>query len=404
MNLRILSDGFMISARKLTAAIILFVSTFVSLSLFHSYLLIDKFSTLAVDTSWYSLQVGLFYGSLALLAIIGSMISEKVDRRKLLWFGIGFGVLSTASYALLGGLLLTLLSSALVGASIGVLFPSCYALLVDYTSSADRARVFGTAFLVSFITLVLIVVVFMLLPMELTEKILISMAIRLGGFSALLLDPCKREKGKTESWIAILTRRDFLFYLVPWLMFVLSDGLTKFLNIEVQYVGYVLEQMCVLITAVIAGVVADWFGRKPPLIIGLVMLGLSYVVMTTTPNELSWLLIFATQGIAWGLIVISYSAVLGDLAKSGSKEKYFAVGGIMNIFMVTMIFLVLKTLFNPDISPSVLYPIVSVMLFGSIIPVLFAKETLSGKRRQAKKMKEHLDKVGRLVQEAKKSQ
>jgi len=405
LNFSFLLEDFKISARRLTAVIFLFVSTFASLVLFHSYLLGGKFSTLVVDTSWYSLQLGLFYGFLAFSAVIGSLISERVDRRKLIWFGITFGALVTASFAILEGLPLTLLNSALVGASIGLIFPSCYGLLVDYTTSEDRARVFGTVFFVSFIAIILTIVVFWMLPMGLTEQVLICMCLRLFGFSALLLDPCKREAGKTESWLTILTRRDFLLYLLPWLMFILSDGLTKFLDVGViTTLGVVIQYVCTLIFATLAGAIADWFGRKQPMIMGLVMLGVSYVIMTLTPSEESLLILMATQGIAWGLIVISYSAVLGDLAKSGSKEKYFAVGGIMNIFIVTMIFLVLKTSLDISVLPDVLYPIVSIILFASILPVLLAKETLSGRRRRAKKMKQHIDKVGKLIQESKKSQ
>ncbi len=403
MDFSFLTEDFKIPAKRLAAIAILFASTFTSLVLFHSYFLYEKFSTLGVDSSWYSLQLGFFYGFLALSAVVGSMISEKVDRRKLFLLWITFGVLTTSSFAIFQGLVLTLVNSALVGASFGLIFPSCYALLTDYTVSEDRARVFGVVFFASFITIILAFISFSLLPMGLTEKIMICLLLRILSFSVLLLDPCKRAVGKTESWRAILTRRDFVFYLLPWLIFNISDGLTKFLKIETSPIGLVLQYVCSLVFAFLAGVMADWFGRKQPMIIGLVMLGISYILLGLTPSELSWSLVMITSGVAWGLIVISYSAVLGDLATSGSKERYFAVGGIMNSFVVQMIFWILARSLDISVPVSVLSAVVSIILFISIIPVLRAKETLSGSRIRAKKMKHYIDKVGKLVQESKKS-
>ena len=52
--------------------------------------------------------------------------------------------------------------------------------------------------------------------------------------------------------------------------------------------------------------------------------------------------------------------------------------------------------------PEVLSPILSIILFLSIIPVLQAKETLSEQKKSERKIKNHIEKVGRLVEESKK--
>ena len=107
---------------------------------------------------------------------------------------------------------------------------------------------------------------------------------------------------------------------------------------------------------------ADWHGRKQPMIVGLVMLGFSYGIMTFLPSQLGLIVVMATTGITWGLIVISYSAVLGDLASAGSKEKYFAVGGIMKSFVVQMIFLFIARSLTISIPVDVLSWVVSIIL------------------------------------------
>ena len=412
MNFGFLTEDFKIPAKRLIAIIILFASTFACLVLFHIYILGEKFLTLGADWSWYYLEIGFFYAAIAFSAIIGSLISERVDRRKLLWLWITLGTLATASFAFLQGLVLILLNSALLGVSFGLIFPSCYALLVDYTTSENRARVFGIVFLVSFVVIMIAVAAFSLSSMGLTEAIIVCVGLRMTGFSTLFLDPCKREPGKREPWLTILTRRDFVFYLLPWLMFNISDGLTKFVDVgkalPVDYgintIGIVLQYAGSTIFVFIAGVMADWFGRKQPIIIGLVMLGISYAFLGYAGSEASWLVVMVTSGIAWGLIVISYSAVLGDLAAPGSRERFFALGGIMNSFILQVIFLTLAQTLNFSVPASVLSSALSIVLFLSVIPVLRAKETLPESRIRAKRMKQYIDKVGKLVQESKKSQ
>jgi hypothetical protein len=52
---------------------------------------------------------------------------------------------------------------------------------------------------------------------------------------------------------------------------------------------------------------------------------------------------------------------------------------------------------------SILSPILSVLLFVSIVPVLFASETLPVTELNSRRLREHLDKVGWEVVKSKKA-
>ncbi len=409
MNFGFLTEDFRIPAGRLVALIIMFASIFACFILFYLYVLHEKFLTLGVVSSWYYVEIGVFHAAIAFSAILGSLISEKVDRRKYLWFGLTFGTLFTASFALVQGLVLVLLNSALLGISFGLIFPTCYALLVDYTTSENRARVFGIVFLASFVVIMIAYTAFSALSIGLVHAIAVCILLRMSGFATLFLDPCKRESGKSESWLSILNRRDFVLYLFPWLMFNISDGLTHFVDvgkfvpadIGIGTMAIVLQYGASIIFFIIAGVMADWFGRKWPIYFGLVALGITYGFLGVYGSVATWLLVMLTDGIAWGMIVVSYSAVLGDLATSGSRERYFALGGIMNSFILQAIFLALAQSLNIFIPASIISPVLSIMLFISVIPVLRARETLPDSRMRAKRMEQHIKKVAKLVQESK---
>ena len=172
----------------------------------------------------------LYLGSAVLLsflvfsAVIGSLLSEKYSRRKFLFLWIILGIISTATLWVSHGTILLLLSSAFLGISFGLGFPSVFAYLSDSTAVEERGRVTGTVILVTFI----LVIFGLLATASLVGYILLSIVLRAIGFFALALDSCDRIKGKGGTWRSILTYRDFVFYIFPFLMFNIANGLSFF--------------------------------------------------------------------------------------------------------------------------------------------------------------------------------
>jgi membrane protein implicated in regulation of membrane protease activity len=94
--------------------------------------------------------------------------------------------------------------------------------------------------------------------------------------------------------------------------------------------------------------------------------------------------------------------VLGDLASYGSKEKFYAMGAIMPLILM-LGFSALTSLLNVTLSGAIV-PVLSIILFLSVLPVLRASETLPQKKQEARKLKDHMDKVRKVIEESRKEQ
>jgi MFS family permease len=206
-----------------------------------------------------------------------------------------------------------------------------------------------------------------------------------------------------------LTNRDFILYLFPYIMFNIAAGLTIFIyaNPSSGYadaiaVGNSLHYLGTGIFAFVAGFVADRFGRKQPIIFGMVILGVSFALLGFESSPLSIIVSLAVSGIAWGFLIVTYLTVPGDLGFSGSKEKFYAVEIIITL-IVGLGFTAISEFGGVRSQPNLLSGALSIILFLSILPVLRAKEILSEKKLYERRMREHVDKVGKLVQESKKT-
>lgn len=60
-------------------------------------------------------------------------------------------------------------------------------------------------------------------------------------------------------------------------------------------------------------------------------------------------------------------------------------------------------LLNIDAPANSLSSVLSIILFLSVIPVLRARETLAEEKIVQRKMREHLENIGKVVQESKKN-
>lgn len=392
LNFGFLKKDITISFRKLLAVAFLFSSTFAWFYLFHTYLLDEIFESFA-SLQWLYLGKALFYTSIVVSAIFGSLISEKVNRRKLLWSWIAFGVLITAWPAIFQGTTFSLVFSLLLGASFGLGFPSCLAFLADSTVTEERARVSGVLFFLTLTIGILFGLSSSILNLGVLELIVLALILRSSSFLALIIDPCARKTGKKKSWLAILSSKDFVLYLSPWLIFNIANGLTGFLpeNESASSIGQLLLFTSAGIFALISGILADRLGRKQPMIIGQLILGVSYNLLGLTTSQLSWFIYDATQGIAWGLIAVAYFlSVLGDLsASSGSKERFYVLGGIIPLVTV-MGFSGISDLLDIKAPVGALSTALSILLYISIIPVLRAKETLPETKKREREIREYL--------------
>jgi MFS family permease len=149
----------------------------------------------------------------------------------------------------------------------------------------------------------------------------------------------------------------------------------------------------------ISGFLADRSGRKQPLILGFIALGISYAFLgvATTPNNL--LIYQILNGVGWGFIsVILQWVVFGDLASVGSGEKYYAL--VFATFpIVEAIFQFLAGVITVEIVPNIIASLTGFIMFISVLPIIFVKETLPDELIQDRRFQNYLQKVLDIVKE-----
>ncbi len=410
-TLGFLTANLTISKRKMIAVAILIASTLVWFFFLDTYFdeIFSPGQITPTDIAggyWITVGKSLFLGSAAFSAIIGSIISEKVERRKFLYLWIAFGALVAGSLAVFQGLSFFLFVSVLLGISLGLGFPSCIAFLADSTTPEERGRVSGVTILATFLVVFPVVAIPPLLGFGLTAVILLCL-IRIAGFAAFFLDPIKREKGKGDSWLEIFSNKEFAYYIFPWLMVNIADGLRLLIwgNFqvfpefnEIVQIGYYIRYLGVGFFSFVAGVASDRIGRKTPIIIGLILMGVSFAFLGYM-STISLFLFLILSGVAWSFLFVVYFSVLGDLASKFSKERFYALGWITPI-SILMGFSSLAGVFYLTAPLSFVSPILSIILFLTIIPILVAEETLPKAKIRKRRLREHTEKVGKLVQES----
>jgi MFS family permease len=396
-----LTRDFKISGRKFFAVLTLFFPSLAWFFLFESYLreFITSFLSSPPDPFWISFGLLLYYASIFVSAIIGSIISGKWNRKRFLFFWIFLGIISTASVLFFQGLIFSLFSGIFVGASFGLGFPSVLACFAESTTIEERGRVSGVLIFITFIAIILIG--FSISPfLELSGSIVplaIIIVFRATSFVALLIDPCERVVCKKERWIAVFTTHGYSLYFVSWLLFSVAAGTFGFLGLPSSLasviesgLGSYFLYLGAILSALIVGFASDRYGRKNIILFGFISLGISYIFFGIAFDELSYLLTRIIYGAAAGTIFVVYGlTVIGDLAYTCSREKLMAIG-VIPTFVVYGIFQVFSNTFEFPISPNVISAVLGVLSLISLIPLIYAPETLPKEKLLRKQLEEHL--------------
>ena len=373
------------------------------------------------DPTWIYIGSALFNFFAALSAIIGCVLTSKVNHKKFLWIWIIFGVVSQGCLILFQGQIVSILFGPLLGISLGLGFPYSLTLFSDCTVIEERGRISGIYLLLSFIMIASAMVVNIALELGLIGIIIVLMIIKSTGFLALIITDCVggtkvNYNKRSESWFSVLRKRNLILYFLPWLMFLIVVVLTDHLvwadiqkNVDYERIMEFSRPLNYAGTAffgLISGIITDRLGRKYPIIGGLVILGISSIFLGLAPSEISVFIHMMTIGAAFGFLMVTYTVVPGDLAdrtSPSSKEKIYALIGVIPLTIYGGIGAIPRA-FNLSVGANIISPILSAILFLSILPVLQAPETLPQKIINARKIKEHMKKVGELMEKEKKKE
>jgi len=335
-------------------------------------------------------------------SIAGSILSGRIKRLTFLYLWMLLGTIASVLLSFFYLSLAYILSvSFLWSISFGIGMPLCLAYFTEYTVFENRGRTAGIIVFAASISTPLVV---MLSTMNLTMSIIASTVWRgIGLIVLLLLKPKEQiipEKRKYTPFTSILHDKNFLLYLIPWLMFSFIFGFQRlvfehFLAADFYDFLRIIESIVGTISALIGGLVADWIGRKRVVIYGFTSLGLAYAAVGIAPNSLISLYFFSViDGIAWGVFLAIFVLVLwGDLSYSGAREKYYAIGSIPFFFADFIGFL-----FTPFVAvpPSAAFSVASLFLFLAVLPLMYAPETLPEKKIKLRQLRKYLEKAKKV--------
>ena len=398
---------------NLAAVILLNVGT---LSWFFIFLINmgDIFEFLTHNTADWAGYVGnsLFYGFGIFWAIATSFVGSRVSRRKLLLTSIILGIFSTAALAFVEGPILTSIVCSLMGMSLGLGLPSSMALVADKTIVENRGRMSGMIILSTFMLAIASLGIYLMLGLGLWSLIPILVVVRLTSLFAFFTGKLDRplETAANKFHLPPDTYREFILYLAPWLMFTLASSLANSLidatdlGPEVN-LGKYSRYVFIAVFGLVAGLVADRFGRKQPILIGSVTFGIGYLLLiynlmlVNNIDALSVNIYYLLSGITWGLFFVIFLAVPGDLSTPNLREKFYAIGYIFPITALFALSAIPKGNLWDFLPIETIAFILGICIFLAMYPVFRAKETLPEKKMRDRRMKDYVKKLGETLQE-----
>lgn len=366
----------------------------------------DIFATLIPNIPDWGLYVGnsLIYGFAIFWSITISFIGGRINRRKLLFTSTILGIFSTVLLGFLEGPVFAAILASLMGTSLGLVLPSSMALVADYTIVENRGRISGMIILSTFIVAFASTAIYRMLDLNILGLILLLAIIRSISLFALIIDKFDKPsiKGREKTRIPSNAYRELLFYLAPWVMFTIASSLALGLIPQTDYapelsLGNNLKYVLIAVFGLAAGFIADRFGRKQPIILGLATLGIGYLLLGFNMSGISVIIYCALSGVTWGLFFVIFLVIPGDLSIPSVREKFYALGYILPL---TGMFAI-ATIPGPIIPlpPSLIAQILGIFLFLAMYPVFRAKETLSESKIRERKMKEYVERIGKTIQE-----
>jgi MFS family permease len=357
----------------------------------------DAFS----DTSLLQL---VYPAAIIVSAIFASVFLLRVRRTRLFYGWLLLGVFASLCLAIpLGSSLeMAMILAGLLGTSVGIGTPVCFSYFAESTGVENRGKFGGIILLVTIST---VPFVMLSIPtLGLVASAILLAAWRAWSLPLMLLAPKNSTLTRptdvhVPSFTAVLRNRAFYLYFAAWFMFTLVDSFEAVVvSAPVEALGFyvrILEPIITGFSAIIAGAVSDWVGRKRVLIFGFVSLGIAYAIVGLFSQAwVSWLFYSVIDGIALGLLWVIFVIVLwGDLSGKGS-ERFYALGETP--FFLTYIFSIILTPYVMSIPTTSSFSLAAFFLFVAVIPLLYAPETLPEKTMKDRELKQYLEKAQKV--------
>jgi MFS family permease len=204
---------------------------------------------------------------------------------------------------------------------------------------------------------------------------------------------------------SILARRQFLFYFSPWLIFCLVHFLTwpiieQFFGTSFMWMLTSVESVLGSFFCLIGGWLMDFLGRRRPILIGFVMLGIGFATLsffTTVPVAQGFYI--AADGIAWGIFSVAFGPVVwGDIANHQRSEKFYGLGSIPTPLALIFASAISSFPWFKTLNVGSVFSLASFFLFLAVIPIFFAPELLPEKVTKERELKRYMEEVKKIAE------
>lgn len=303
--------------------------------------------------------------------------------------------IGTASILLTSGIFWRLSFYYLLAGLFGVCQLTFYAYFWSLTAIEERGRIGGLLAAVSLAILPFTTSVTEQLDFLWTAALSIVDCLGvlvIGLFSPKEASMSKIRESKKDTYPE---QRTFLLYLIPWIIYSLVNATFQrnityntFQNLsdsaKVPIVFLQIIGAC--LGAATGGLVADFFGRKASLAVGLTLYGFSTALSGTVSTYEVVVLAHFVNGLNWGIFLTLYQLVIwGDLANARNYARRYSLGfgifylstGLGEIFVPTALQLPLAV---ASLSSCLL-------IFLSNVPLILAPELLPSSFREKIRLK-----------------
>lgn len=344
--------------------------------------------------------------SLVLSSVTYCLILYKRHRLNLAFSWIIIALSGSFLFFLFNNTIQSLILYALLGGiSLGIGLPINFGTFAEETKIENRGRAGGLAYF----TLSLLVPFFGVLVRILNLKFFSIFSMFWMGTCLLTIKKLLKTKNgeyfSARTYISfhnILFDRQFYLYFFAFLTYWFVD--TMEVPILRNYLkrtfgtGFIDSMLIIgtLVTAffsVIAGFIADIYGRKKVLIYGYLTLGTTYLIVSVASHSvISWYIYFVINQITSCLFfVIFIFTIWGDVSLQRRPEKYYTLGSIP---FFTLIFI--REFLSPYLFTVPIWMVFSFagfFLFIAMIPLLSASETLPEKEIRRRELRKYIERA-----------
>ena len=390
-----------------------FIVAAVSCFTFHTwyYIFSNNVLKFIVDesTKTFSIYNASFNFLISFAMILGSALIRRTNERSVIYAWFVVSSMGTIFIILAPTSTFKLATYLILGIIFGIGLLAFFTFFWDLTVREERGRVAG---LIGFISLPILLPVIVLL--ENFDFLTTAMSCIILSLGTLTIKALNREKISTFTTKKRLKRytpekRTILLYLTPWLIFSLINAtlaravyfhISQHFSSPSLILFWILQHIAAGLGAIIGGVIADFFGRRPSMAFGLVLYGVSSAISGLAKSYEMFFPAFIGTGLTWGVLFTLCSLVIwGDLTTKETCAHRYSIG--LAIFSSSA---GLGALCTPElfqISLIVASVASCLLIFLSNIPLIFARELLPSDFREQIRFKLYISLVKKNIKSRK---